>query len=407
MWIHPVLDRLVREGDLRVRDWRGRERRYGDGSGAPVSITIADPGTDRRLFLNPYLALGEAYMDGGVVLEEGGAADLLEVICRNLGADLLTGHPLHRLARRLRRGYRRVQQSNPVARARRNAAHHYDLSGELYELFLDSDRQYSCALFERENDSLERAQEQKKRHIAAKLLIEPGMRVLDIGCGWGGLAIYLARECDARVVGITLSEEQARIAAERVAAEGLEDRIEIRLQDYRDIDGPFDRIVSIGMFEHVGVYQYDTYMHANRDLLTEDGIALLHHIARATEPGTANPWIAKYIFPGSYCPALSEVVPSIERAGLYMTDLEVWRLHYAKTLQHWRARFMAARDKAARLYDERFCRMWEFYLAASEMAFRFGGHMVAQIQMSPSQRAVPLTRDYIAEFKAAHPVRAN
>jgi len=407
MWMHPVLDRLVARGDLTVRDWKGRERRYGDGSGEPLTVTVKDSGVDRRLFFNPYLALGEAYMDGRLVVEDGDAAALLELVCQNLDPDLATGHPLHRTARRLRRGYRRFQQHNPVARSQANAAHHYDLSDELYELFLDSDRQYSCAYFENDGDSLERAQEQKKRHIAAKLCLEPGMRVLDIGCGWGGLAIYLARECDAEVVGITLSQEQARTAAERVAAEGLEDKVEIRLEDYRKIAGPFDRIVSVGMFEHVGAYQYDTYFQATHDLLSADGVSLLHHIARATEPGTANPWIAKYIFPGGYCPALSEVVPAIERAGLVTTDLEILRLHYAKTLQHWRARFLEAWDKAARLYDERFCRMWEFYLAASEMAFRFGGHMVAQFQLARDQTAVPLTRDYIADFKEAHPVRAN
>jgi len=408
MWLHPVLERLVRKGALTVRDWTGRERRYGDaGSGPSVSIAIADPATDRRIFLNPYLALGEAYMDGGLVVEKGDIADLLELLCSNMGSDLATGHPLHRALRHLRRAYRRLQQYNPVARARRNAAHHYDLSGDLYEQFLDSDRQYSCGYFEQENDSLERAQEQKKRHIAAKLLIEPEMRVLDIGCGWGGMAIYLARECTARVTGITLSREQAEYATRRIAEEGLSDRVEIRLQDYREIEGPFDRIVSVGMFEHVGVYQYDTYMRANRALLTQEGVALLHTIARATEPGTANPWMAKYIFPGSYCPALSEVMPAVERAGMYLTDLEIWRLHYAKTLRHWRRRFTGAWETAARLYDERFCRMWDFYLAASEMAFRFGGHVVAQFQMSPNQAAVPLTRDYIGEFERHHPVGTN
>jgi len=407
MLVDAIFARVVQSGDLTVRDWRGRATRHGDETGAPVVMTVHDAATDYRLFLNPYLALGEAYMAGRLTVDTGDIARLLEMLGENLGVRNTADHWLHRLWHTTRAGLRRIRQFNPASRARRNAAHHYDLSGDFYGLFLDTDRQYSCAYFEHDNDSLERAQEQKKQHIAAKLLVEPGMRVLDIGCGWGGMALYLARECGANVVGLTLSSEQAAYARERVAEASLDSRIDIRLQDYRDVEGPFDRIVSVGMFEHVGINHYQTYFDRVRDLLTPAGVALIHSIGRADGPGVTNPWIAKYIFPGGYTPAVSEVMPCIERTGLYLTDLEIWRLHYAKTLAHWRARFLKARDRAAALYDEKFCRMWEFYLAGSEMAFRFSGHIVMQLQLSPDQRVVPLTRDYIPAFKRKHPVRTN
>ncbi len=407
MSLDTMLDRIVREGDLVVRDWRGRERRYGNGDGERVAIRIRDRATLRRLFLNPELALGEAYMDGGLVVEDGDIRDLLDLVMRNLGPGRVPDHWLQHVLAATRHVLRAIRSWNPMPRARRNVAHHYDLSDELYELFLDADRQYSCAYFETEGDSLERAQEQKKRHIAAKLLIEPGMRVLDIGCGWGGMALYLAKRCGARVVGITLSEHQAAIARRRVAEAGLSDRIEIRLEDYRSIGGEFDRIVSVGMFEHVGLKDYGRFFHAVRDRLSERGVALVHSIVRMTGPAATNPWLAKYIFPGGYIPAPSEVVPEVEGSGLLLTDLEIWRLHYAETLRHWRARFRAAWDRAAALYDERFCRMWDFYLAASETAFRRGGMAVGQFQLAREQTAVPLRRDYIDSFKRTHPVEAN
>ncbi|RMF13642.1 MAG: class I SAM-dependent methyltransferase [Alphaproteobacteria bacterium] len=407
MWLDLLLKRAVTSGDLEVTDWHGRHYHYGDGTPPHVAIRIRDAASDRRICLNPHLALGETYMDGGLIVEDGEIADLLEIVGRSYGTGFSPDPWYVRANRRLRYGLRRLQQWNVLPRAMRNVRHHYDLSGDLYDLFLDSDRQYSCAYFLNENDSLERAQEQKKRHIAAKLLIEPGMRVLDIGCGWGGMAIYLAKKCGARVTGITLSREQAKYAAERVRREGLADRIDIRIEDYRRSEGRFDRIVSVGMFEHVGVGFYPTFFRRMRELLTDRGVALLHTIARADGPGVTNPFIAKYIFPGGYIPAVSEFQPAIERNAFYLTDLEIWRLHYADTLKHWRLRFKAAWERAASLYDERFCRMWEFYLAGSEMAFRHGGHVVAQAQMSPDQTAVPLTRDYIGEFERAHPIEAN
>ena len=295
----------------------------------------------------------------------------------------------------VRRLVRRVQQYNPIGRAQSNVAHHYDLSGQLYDLFLDEDRQYSCAYFKTPQDTLEQAQAQKKAHIAAKLLLEPDMRVLDIGCGWGGMALTLARDHGVRVVGVTLSREQHKLATERARAEGLSDRVDFRLTDYREVTERFDRIVSVGMFEHVGVPHYPEYFSHVRDKLTEDGVALIHTIGRRTPPSTTSPWLLKYIFPGGYAPALSETMAAVERAGLWACDIEVWRLHYAETLRHWYDRFMARIDAAEALYDARFCRMWRYYLIASELSFRLNQQMVFQLQLSRRQEAVPLTRDYL------------
>ena len=296
---------------------------------------------------------------------------------------------------------RRLQQANGRRRSKQNVAHHYDLDGRLYDLFLDADRQYSCGYFERDDDPLETAQLAKKRHIAAKLLVGPAAQVLDIGCGWGGLALYLAEACGARhVTGITLSGEQLTAARARAAGKALDDHVAFALKDYRDVEGRFDRIVSVGMFEHVGVGQYDAYFRKCAELLADDGVMLLHSIGRSERPGITNPWIAKYIFPGGYIPSLSEVLPAIERAGLLVTDVEILRLHYAETLKHWRARFLEERAAAAKLYDDRFVRLWDFYLAASEMAFREQAMMVFQIQITKRQDVVPLTRDYIQREEA-------
>jgi cyclopropane-fatty-acyl-phospholipid synthase len=289
-----------------------------------------------------------------------------------------------------------------VSAARANVAHHYDLSDTLYDLFLDADRQYSCAYYMSFDDTLERAQEQKKRHLAAKLLLRSGHRVLDIGSGWGGLALYIAQAADVDVTGVTLSTEQHGYSNQRVDKAGLTDRVRFELKDYRHENGRYDRIVSVGMFEHVGVGHFREYFDKIRDLLTDDGVALIHTIGAADGPGAAHAWIRKYIFPGGYSPALSEVVPIIERAGLHITDIEVLRLHYAETLKAWRQRFMANRDRVSAIYDERFCRMWEFYLAGCEAGFRHSGLVVFQIQVSKRIDTVPLTRDYILEWEHSH-----
>ena len=346
--------------------------------------------------LDPETGLGEAYMDGTFVVEEGTIADVLAVA---LGQN--TELPYWARPQFLIRYFaRRLSQFNPRPRSRRNVAHHYDLDGRLYSLFLDADRQYSCAYFETPETTLDDAQLAKKRHLAAKLLLKPDSetsRVLDIGCGWGGLGLYLAETTHADVTGVTLSEEQHGIANARAAEKNLTDRARFNLQDYRDVTGPFDRIVSVGMFEHVGVGHYETYFNKCAELLANDGVMVLHSIGRSGGPSVTNPWVAKYIFPGGYIPSLSEVLPRVEKAGLLVTDIEILRLHYAETLKAWRQRFLAHRDEVERIYDARFVRMWEFYLAAAEMSFREQNLMVFHIQLTKKQGIVPITRDYIAE----------
>jgi cyclopropane-fatty-acyl-phospholipid synthase len=396
--LRVVLENLIRVGNLRLTTARGTTYSFGDGVGAPVAIRFTSRATELALLLDPELRFGEAYMNGGLVVEEGSIADVLALVLRH-GRD---GKPpvWARPQWFIRYLYRRLQQFNPRPRAQRNVAHHYDLDGQLYALFLDADRQYSCAFFESDGQPLDDAQLAKKRHLAAKLLLAPGRRVLEIGCGWGGLALYLAELCGARVTGITLSEQQHALARVRAAEKGVSDKVDIRLQDYRDVTERFDRIVSVGMFEHVGVGHYDAFFRKCRALLDDDGVMLLHSIGRSEGPNVTNPWIAKYIFPGGYIPALSEVLPAVERAGLLVTDVEILRLHYAETLKAWRERFLAHREQVERLYDDRFVRMWEFYLAASEMAFREQAMMVFQMQLTRRQGVVPMTRDYIGREEA-------
>lgn len=395
-----MLRRILTEGSLTVTEPGGKRFAVGDGSSEnTLAIRIADWPTVGRLLTRPGLALGEAYVDGRLVIEQGTLFDLLDLIGRSLVARS-SGWKEHEPSpvSRLRQW---IDQANDRAAARRNVAHHYDLSVDFYRLFLDEDLQYSCAYFETPEMSLEAAQAAKKRRLAAKLLIEPGMSVLDIGCGWGGLGLTLAEEAGARVTGITLSSEQLAVAQARATEGGLADRATFRLQDYRETQGPFDRIVSVGMFEHVGVPNYRAYFDAIARLLADDGVALVHSIGRNRVSDRTQPWIAKYIFPGGYIPALSEVLPAIEAAGLWVTDVEILRLHYAKTLKAWRARFAARREAVAALYDERFCRIWEFYLGLSEIAFRYRGCMVFQVQLAKRVDAVPLTRDYMAARKAS------
>jgi cyclopropane-fatty-acyl-phospholipid synthase len=399
MLVSHLFKVLVKQGSLKVIDAAGKVHGFGDGSGETVTMRLHERSLHTRLFFDPQLALGEAYMAGTLTLEKGDIHDLLDLMSRNLGRG--DGPPLQGMVAFGRRLVRHFNQFNPVGLARRHAAHHYDLSDTLYDLFLDKDRQYSCAYFMSPDDSLDQAQEQKKRHIAAKLLLEPGCRVLDIGSGWGGLALYLARLTGAEVSGLTLSEEQVKVAERRAAETGLSDRVRFHLRDYREEQGVYDRIVSVGMFEHVGIDHFKTFFQKLKDLLSDDGVALLHSIGRADGPGATNPWIRKYIFPGGYSPALSEVLPVIEKTGLYVTDIEILRLHYAETLKAWRRRFDANRARLTEIYDERFCRMWEFYLAGAEGAFRHAGHMVFQIQLAKRQDAVPLTRDYITEAERA------
>ena len=390
------LSRFLRKGSVTFTTSTGAQFTCGDGTGLHVAARFLTRSAEWHLLLDPELAFGEIYMDGDFVMEHGSIADLLAI-----GLDQQDMVPRWGKARWwLRYLSRHLQQFNTTWRSRSNIERHYDLDGRLYRLFLDADMQYSCAYFETPDTTLDDAQLAKKRHIAAKLLVRNGHRVLDIGSGWGGLGLYLAETAGANVTGVTLSSEQLGVARARADELGLSDRARFLLQDYRHVPGPFDRIVSVGMFEHVGVDFYDIYFQRCAELLADDGVMLLHAIGRSEGPGITNPWIAKYIFPGGYLPALSEVLPAIERAGLLVDDIEILRLHYAETLKAWRERFLARREEAAQLYDERFVRMWEFYLAASEMSFRKQGTMVFQIQISKRQGVVPITRDYIAQEEA-------
>ncbi|MBX3553953.1 MAG: class I SAM-dependent methyltransferase [Pseudolabrys sp.] len=399
--MNRLLQRLLsfyfRTGTVRVTTASGHAFTCGDGSGEPIAIRFTTARAQWACVFDPELKLGEAYMDGELVMERGSIADLLAIGMRQNATVIPTWvRPLWAL----RLLARPIQQFNRRRQSRRNVAHHYDLDGRLYSLFLDADRQYSCAYFEYPGQSLDDAQLAKKRHLAAKLRLASGQNVLDIGCGWGGLGLYLAEMADVSVTGVTLSEEQHRIANARAAESGLSGKAQFRLIDYRDVPETFDRIVSVGMFEHVGARFYNQFFEKSAALLKDDGAMVLHFISRSEGPGYTNPWIAKYIFPGGYIPAPSEVLPAIERAGLLVTDIEFLRLHYAETLKAWRTRFLAHREEITRIYDERFVRMWEFYLAASEMAFREQNMMVMQIQLTKRQDVIPITRDYIAQEEA-------
>jgi cyclopropane-fatty-acyl-phospholipid synthase len=383
---------FIRVGRLTITVAGGQPQTFGDGSGPEVAFH-ATRRASWAIGLHPELGLGEAYMDGALRFSRGTIYDLLDIVARNWETDGTQQSYVRRLTYAVLRA---VRQWNGRVAARRNVAHHYDLSNDFYRRFLDPDMQYSCAYFARGDATLEEAQDAKKAHIAAKLALAHGQRVLDIGCGWGGLAMDLASRFQVDVLGVTLSEQQLTLAKERAQARKLDARVHFDLRDYRDLEGPFDRIVSVGMFEHVGRPNYQTFFDTIARLLDDNGVALVHAIGRAGEPGVTNPWIAKYIFPGGYVPALSEVLPAVQRAGLWVTDIEVLRLHYAETIRHWRARFEAQRDAISAMFDERFCRMFEFYLAGAEATFRHGGQMVFQLQLAKRIDALPITRDYMS-----------
>ena len=396
MWtrlLDRFLRRLVQHGSLSVTLPDGETRRYGDGAAPEVTVVLHDPALPRPLVLDPDVALGEAYMDARLTIGRDDINGLLALAMSNIQA----GHAgaWQTLLAALRDRLRILVQFNPAGRSQRNVAHHYDLSGALYDLFLDADRQYSCAYFRSPEDTLEKAQAQKKAHIAAKLCLRPGMTVLDIGCGWGGMALTLARDYGVQVLGVTLSHEQLAMARERAKSAGLDGQVRFELMDYRAVTGAFDRVVSVGMFEHVGAPHFRAYFRTLRERLAPDGLALVHTIGRSTPPGATSRWMTKYVFPGGYIPAMSEVMAAVEKEGLVPCDVEVWRLHYAETLRHWHLRFIDNIDKARALYDDRFCRMWRFYLAASEESFRHAGQCVFQFQLAHKVDAAPVTRDYL------------
>ncbi len=404
MLFTSLMKYAVREGAIRVIDGRGRTHEFGDGSAPACTIRLKKASLDYTLPINPGLSVPEAYMEGDLAIEDGTLFDFIELAARNYAN--VEDFPLANALRLIGIGSRKLKQYNPVGIAQKNVAHHYDLSDELYDLFLDRDRQYSCAYFTSPDNDIETAQANKKRHLAAKLLLDRGpLNVLDIGSGWGGLGMYIAGVSDADVTGVTLSVEQHKVSNERARMAGLDGRVRFHLQDYRELPGRFDRIVSVGMFEHVGKKNYREFFEKLKGLLTDDGVAVIHSIGRLDDPKPINPFIRKYIFPGADVPALSEILPIVEKTGLICTDIEILRLHYAETLRLWREAFEARRKEVAAIYDERFCRMWELYLIICEMGFRYENLMVFQIQLSRQLEAVPLTRDYMFDWERAQAER--
>jgi len=395
-----ALKHIVKSGDLTVIDAYGKTHRFGHQEQLPKSVVrLHDARLHRQLFFSPDFYLGEGYMNGTLTLEVGNLNDFLSLLAINYAA--LEPGFFQKIFEKIMPILQRIQQHNPIGKAAENVAPHYDISDQLYTLFLDKNWQYSCGYYTDPGNNLEQAQEDKMRHIATKLQLKPGIKVLDIGSGWGGLAIYLARNFGVDVTGVTLSGEQAAKATARVREAGLSERVRFLQKDIRELEGSFDRIVSVGMMEHVGVGFYKQLFDKTRALLKPDGVAFFHCIGRFDGPGTTNSWLRKYIFPGGYAPALSEVTKVVEKSRLLMTDIEILRMHYAYTLRDWLARFRARRQDAAALYDERFCRMWEFYLASCEMEFRYMGTMVFQMQLTRDLNALPITRDYMVDAERA------
>jgi cyclopropane-fatty-acyl-phospholipid synthase len=394
--LSSLLRSFIKRGRMRVYDVTGNLHEFGTGEDGPtVTIRLHDKKLYRSLFFNPELAAGEAYMDGSLTMEEGSTCyDFMFLFSINRAP--LGAHPIQGLLRKGWKALRRHQQKNNVERAKKQARHHYDLSTDLYRLFLDEGLNYSCAYYTSPDDSLEAAQVAKLTHLVAKLDLKPDMKVLEIGGGWGSLAISMA-QAGAQVTSLNVSPEQVKIAEERVKAAGVEDRVTFVLKDYREFEGQFDRVISVGMMEHVGIGHLDEYFGKIRSCLTDSGYAVIHSVGRMTPPGTTGPFIRKYIFPGGYVPALSEVFASTERLGLWVCDAEILRLHYYYTIRDWRIRFEQKRDAAAGLYDEAFCRMWEFYLCAVELGFLHGSNMVFQLLLSKERDAVPIMRDFIVD----------
>ncbi len=392
-----LLRKFIHNVELKLFDSKGNLHTFGTGQNGPlVTIRLHSAVLESKLGRNPELYAAEAYMDGTLTFEDGSTCyDFLYLFSVNRGG--LAAHSSQKMLRAIWRKMRRFQQSNPLGKAAKNVQHHYNLSTELYRLFLDEDMHYSCAYFlDPENETLEQAQANKIRHAASKLKLEPGMTVAEIGGGWGAFAIYLAK-LGAHVTSINVSDEQVKIAIQKAEEAGVADKIDFVIQDYREFEGKFDRVVSVGMMEHVGVAYFEEYFNKISSLLKDDGIAFIHAIGRMTPPGTTGPFIRKYIFPGGYVPALSETFAAIEQTGLWVADMEVLRLHYYYTIKHWRERFEANRAEVAALYDERFCRMWEFYLCAVEMGFLHGSNMVFQFLMAKERDAVPIQRNYMFE----------
>ena len=392
MIIKSVLSRVIRKGNLTWIQHDGHVHHYGDGSGELIKIRTTKDFSEINLLLNPSLQFGESYMNGSLIIEEGRIHDLLKLLFSNSKIDI--DHWIMDVSRAVRFVLNKFNVGNYLSKSKKNVAHHYDLSDQLYDLFLDKDRQYSCAYFNSPNDTPDQAQRNKKELIAKKLILEKGQNVLDIGCGWGGMASFLSKRSEVNVKGITLSEEQIQYANKRKQTESLHN-VEYKLQDYRNVNETYDRIVSVGMFEHVGTKHYQDFFNKVYDLLNDTGVALIHTIGRLSEPSTNDPWIEKYIFPGGYIPALSETVSKIEKSGLSMTDIQILKFHYAETLKRWRYNFYDNIDKVKEIYDEKFCRMWDFYLSSSQASFEESTLVVFQLQLSKNKKTVPDKRDYM------------
>jgi cyclopropane-fatty-acyl-phospholipid synthase len=394
--LSSLMKKFVTTGTLNVIDADGMKHVFAGKEGPEVTIRLHDKSLYRKLTFSPEMTTGEAYMDGTLTFENGSTLkDFLHFFKMN--GEGLGSHPLQKVLRSFSKTFRRFQQSNKKGQVQKHVAHHYDLGNEFFKLFLDEQMVYTCAYFRNDDETLEQAQRNKLRLAVTKLDLKPGHKVLDIGCGWGDLALYMASIADVKVVGVTLSVEQQKLATERAKKAGLDDRVEFRLQDYRDVDEKFDRIISIGMFEQVGIQHFDEFFKQLNHLMPDDGITLLHSIGHMSPPGTTSPWFRKYIFPNGYSPSLSEVYEALERNNLWVLDMENLRLHYSKTLIHWHERFVANRHKVVEMYDERFARMWEFYLQSAEMVFSTGPNFVFHMQLSRKRDATPITRDYMVD----------
>ncbi len=400
-----MMKAFIKKGTLTIIDHQGVSHKFGGVVDGPdVKLQISDPSLYRKLVFNPELHAGEAYMDERLSFIEGSTLrEFLQLFSINRGN--VTSYPIQKAIRSVMMKFRKRQQANPKGKAQQNVAHHYDLGNDFYKLFLDKNMLYSCAYFINDNESLEQAQRNKLRLLAAKLNLKPGQKVLDIGCGWGDLALYIAKMADVEVLGVTLSKEQQALASKRAEDEGLADRVRFELRDYRDVDEQFDRIVSVGMFEHVGVHHYDEFFKKINNLMPDDGVALIHSIGHMSPPGMASSWLRKYIFPGAYSPSLSEVFSVVEQNNLWVTDLEFLRLHYANTLAHWEKRFQENRAEVEEMFDAKFARMWEFYLISAEMMFRTGAQLVFHMQLSRNRDAVPLVRDYTVDVQRDYEAR--
>ena len=391
--LFSVLKKLNFDGTLEIID--SNEKIYKFGSSNPqVRIRLKNKSIERKLFFNPNLHIGEAYMNEELIIEKGTIEEFLNLIT-NCYDDFISNNKFYKFYEYLSSIFMPLQQINQLVNSKNNVAHHYDINEDLYKLFLDKDMQYSCAYFHNPNISLEQAQKDKKEHIIRKLQIDKNMSVLDIGCGWGGMAIEIAKSTGAKVKGITLSENQFKTASERAQKEGLSDKVTFALQDYRNETEKYDRIVSVGMFEHVGVKYFKTYLSKANDILNENGVFLLHTIGQRGKPTATSPWIRKYIFPGGYIPSLSEVMKETQKLNINVTDVEILRLHYAHTLTRWYQNVLENKDKIIKMFDQRFFRMWEFYLLASKYSFVNMGNVVFQIQIAKNINNLPLTRNYI------------